>query len=198
MGIDEKWLLISIKLKIFTSNFFKEISNVLMKDSIPPHLLSFISATFHFLKKITRNPPLELLNIENKKLINFHLLYYILDYLYLVDDRPIFLNFVEVYFLIAVKEESSYKLFTLYVKYFIQYFRKTLSNPDLTPQVEQLFKMLTSHYLESISRNVVEKKETKVIFRIFDLFSKDITGSMKELDGSALSSFFTILNTTEV
>jgi hypothetical protein len=207
-------------------------------ETISNQMEFYLLNCFNIIKEICRKPPDSILCHDNssppaKNEIKKEILYIILDYFIILNEKRIFEKNFEKILKYSEGSTISYKFYIILKKFCLKYFsslhlmknltglkRSSIETTDqnlikeiidqddefsMIPGVNnklaskyEAFKRFIDISVNALKTNLKEEYQTKSGTSIFSIFfTKKKTLISKELDGSNIIDFFTILNTSE-
>lgn len=221
-NLDDTWRVIIITLKEWVYKFFTMLLSISKsEETITRNVELFFFYGLIIIREICNYAPYDLLNYniidenlqEKDKVILFKnmcfkaplALYYLFDYL-TVTHNEIKPNYYSNLIYMSRNSDFSYKyLVILKKKFFENYFStnilydeiKLLDNKKTSNQLtnKEIFVELNNLILESLRSNLKQDlSNSKKLNFIYSIFSKNKSSVNKELDGSPITDFFTMLN----
>jgi hypothetical protein len=205
---------------------FSVIQNMLFSgEAISPQLEFYLLNCFNIIKEVCKKPPKSLISLNELPgaEVKSELLYLLLDYFIILDEKEIF---ERVFYSILNNCNSSvicYKYYVVLKKFSIKYFNNIRIPPgdkskkrmvqhnlisefiDNSDYVEvnidsysdESFRKFIEFSLSALKTNIKEEESIYTMNYFLTLFSKGKAPVSKELDGTNIMDFFTILNISD-
>lgn len=223
-NLDDTWRVIIITLKEWVYKFFTMILSISKsEETITRNVELFFFYGLIIIREICNYPPFDLLNYniieenlqEKDQLLLFKnmcfkaplALYYLFDYL-IITHNEIKPNYYPNLIYMSRNSDFSYKyLVILKKKFFDNYFSSNIMYDEITlldnkkivnsnqMTNKEIFVELNDLILESLRSNLKQDlSNSKKMNFIYSIFSKNKSSINKELDGTPITDFFTMLN----
>lgn len=225
LGIDETWILIKLSLKEWIFNFFSALNEFIStRDQVSQNMEFYLLTSLNAIKEVCSDPPSELIQAKPHDEIKSEILYCLAEYYIILDQRLIFERYYDQIIQYAKSSRLSYKFFVILKKFFLKYFQTIDRMPinkrhkeensifiDVIESDESqfsdlrifdyrnntIYKEVIEMFIECLKRNSNEEKVLYSSSFLYNIFGKKKAFLSKELDGSNIMDFFTILNTCE-
>lgn len=224
IDLDNTWFVIISSLKEWIYKMFYIINEMSVSNESPSKQLeTFVLLSFNIIKEVCNNPPLTLSFMKVHRDIASPILYILAEYFIIIDNQVFFKLYYEDLIQYTKCNDISYKFFVIIIKLFLKYFYYLDSWPYQNREVEEsifikviqpteqdtsdskfldyrsnkIFQQVVAVAIENLSSQLKVGNSVPRKAGFFSFFSKTKTIVTKELDGSIIIDFFTILNTSE-
>jgi hypothetical protein len=200
---------------------FSVMQNMLYSNEpITPQLEFYLLNCFNIIKEVCKRPPKNLINFIEVG-VRSELLYILLDYFIILDEKEIFEKVFHSVLTYCERSGYCYKFYVILKKFSIKYFNqihipsksKKLAEQNLISEFidnsdyieinidsksqDESFRKFIEFSISALKINIKEEETLYTMNYFLSLFSKGKAPVSKELDGTNIMDFFTILNISD-